>query len=412
MATVLPRAVALPQPQASARKGSARLWWHVHQWAGLKLSIFLAFILFTGTLAVVAHEIDWLLAPSLRVAPSSVTGQPDWARIAGAAIDHPSVKEVRSIAAPTASAFAARVTVKRADGSLGYLHAHPSTGMIQGETGFVDAHRILRNLHRHLNLPTWIGVPIVSALAFLMAVSLVTSLVVYKKWWRGFLKPVRWRDARTAWGDVHRLAGLWSLWFLALIAATGVWYFAESLGGDAPPMPKVEARGEAPKGPALPGSLALALTAAKAAAPDLIVESIRFPDKKNGAFVIEGQRSAWLVRPRANAVWADAASGRPLLATDARDLSVHQRISEMADPLHFGTFAGYWTKAPWFLFGLLLTALAVSGVAIHALRIGRAAKAGVVAIAWGAMGWWRWVAVAGVVTGFLMLPMLFVGGGE
>jgi uncharacterized iron-regulated membrane protein len=411
LGTVLVRAAVATAP-VQARKGTARLWWHVHQWAGLKLSIFLAFILFTGTLATVAHEIDWLLTPSLRVAPASVEERPRWERIAAAALAHPSTGEVRYIAAPTASAFAARVMVKRADGSNGYLHAHPSTGAIQGETGFVDAHRILRNLHRHLNLPVWIGVPIVSALAFLMAVSLVTSLVVYKKWWRGFLKPVRWRNARTAWGDVHRLAGLWSLWFLALMATTGVWYFVESLGGDAPPIPKVEARAAMPERTALAQSLAVALEAARAAAPDLKVESIRFPTEKSGAFVIEGQRSAWLARPRANAVWADAASGRALLATDARDLSVHQRISEMADPLHFGTFAGYWTKVPWFLFGLLLTALAVSGVAIHALRLGRAAQAGVLAVAWAGMGLWRWVAVAGVATGFVMLPMLWVGGGD
>ena len=47
----------------------------MHQWVGLKLSLFLTFILFTGTLAVVSHEIDWLLQPSLRVAPTSVEGR-------------------------------------------------------------------------------------------------------------------------------------------------------------------------------------------------------------------------------------------------------------------------------------------------------------------------------------------------
>lgn len=417
MATALSRETPGDRSQARAKKGSARLWWHVHQWAGLKLSIFLSFVLFTGTLAVVAHEIDWALTPSLRVAPSSVEGPPDWAAIAAHALAHPSTERIGYVAAPTASAFASRVMVERRDGTSGYLHAHPATGAIQGGTGFVDAHRILRNLHRHLNLPTWIGVPIVSALALLLAVSLVTSLVVYKRWWRGFLKPIRWRDARTAWGDFHRLAGLWSLWFLLLIAVTGVWYLVESLGGEAPSMPKAEARsGAMPDRPALVRSLRNAIAAVRAQDPDLAIESIRFPSDKSPVFVIEGQRSAWLVRARANAVWAEAGDGAVLLRTDARDLSAHQRISEAADPLHFGNFGGYWTKIPWFLFGLLLTGLAVSGVAIHGLRIGRAARdavrPGMLAAAWRGMGRWRWPSLAAVATGFAMLPALFLGGGD
>lgn len=69
---------------------------------------------------------------------------------------------------------------------------------------------------------------------------------------------------------------------------------------------------------------------------------------------------AVLVRHRANAVWVDPATNEVLLTTDGRDMNLHQRIGEMADPLHFGYFGGYWTKIPWFLFGLLITGLSVS----------------------------------------------------
>ena len=70
---------AKPAPKA------ARTWWKVHQWVGLKLSLFMTFILFTGTLAVLSAEIDWLVQPSLRVAPSTVEGPIAWAEIPGAA---------------------------------------------------------------------------------------------------------------------------------------------------------------------------------------------------------------------------------------------------------------------------------------------------------------------------------------
>jgi uncharacterized iron-regulated membrane protein len=136
------------------------------------------------------------------------------------------------------------------------------------------------------------------------------------------------------------------------------------------------------------------------------------PDAENGAFVFQGDKSAILVRPRANAVWTAAASGAVRLVADGRDLSVHQRISEMADPLHFGTFGGYWSKFIWFLFGALLTALAVSGVALYGMRLLRterraASTASVFARAWAGMGPWRWPALALIIVALVMIPTLF-----
>jgi uncharacterized iron-regulated membrane protein len=390
----------------------ARIWWLVHQWAGLKLSLFMSFILLTGTLAVLSHEMDWLMRPAMRVNPATVEGPPDWATIArNAAATHPDYR-VQSIEMPVASAFAAQLMVEKPDGTSAYLYAHPTTGEIQGEGHWIGAARVLRNMHRHLNLPVWIGVPLVSSLAFLLLVSLVTSLVVYKKWWRGFRKPIRTRDARTAWGDFHRLAGVWSLWFVGLMIITGIWYFAEETFARAPNLPAPpRAEGKAPVPVDLPQRLERALAAARQADPDLQVRGIRFPDARDPHFKIEGQKSAILVRQRANAVYTDL-EGQPVLVADARDLSVHQRISEAADPLHFGNFGSYWTKIPWFLFGLLLTALSVSGVALYAMRLAHTKQARgqgrrLFGRAWSGMGHWRWVALAAVATGFVMLPNLW-----
>lgn len=399
--------------------GGRRLWWAVHQWVGLKLSLFLAFVLFTGTLAVLSAEIDWLLHPTLRVAPSSVEGPPRWDRIAQNAARHPGVATINYIAQPTASAFAVRVAFQRADKSRGYLHVHPTTGRVQGQQGFVDTQRVLRNLHRHLNLPVKYGVPIVGSLSILLLISVVTSFVVYRKWWRGFFKPIRWRDVRTAWGDFHRLAGVWSLWFVTLIALTGLWYLVEQLGGEAPDLPEpaveIAALPAANATIAAADALAASLAAARRADPALQIEMIQFPDKQSGAFVFQGQRSAWLVRSRANALWTDAATAQVVMASDGRDLSVHQRISEMADPLHFGTFAGYWTKIPWFLFGLLMTGLTLSGAAIYSHRIAHSARAATVERPiwngmWRGMGRWRWLSAALIATGAVMIGAMLYRG--
>ncbi|WP_374406075.1 PepSY-associated TM helix domain-containing protein [Pelagerythrobacter sp.] len=399
------------QPRTKRVPKAARNWWTVHQWVGLKLSLFMTFVLLTGTLAVVSAEIDWLLQPSLRVSPSTVEGPVAWAEIARNAARYPGVARATAIDAPTASAFAARVTIEHADGSLGFLHAHPATGAIQGEGPWVDAARVLRNMHRHLNLPTSIGVPIVSSLAFLLLVSLVSSFVVYKKWWRGFAKPLRRRDARTWWGDFHRLAGVWSLWFVALIALTSVWYFVESLGGDAPPAPQADIAAPFTPGP-VRADLARSFDAALAAYPGLRVERVVLPGPDNPLLQLHGDFEALLVRPRANAVWVDTRTAQVLLKSDGRDLNLHQRISEMADPLHFGDFGGYWTKAVWFLFGLALTGLSVSGAAIYSLRIARDRErvlrlSRALSGMWQGMAHWRWLSVLLLAIGAVMLVELF-----
>lgn len=368
---------------------------------------------------MLSAEIDWLLHPTLRVAPSSVDGPPHWDLIADNSARYPGVATINYIARPHASAFAARVAFQRADESRGYLHVHPTTGRVQGSQEFIDTQRVLRNLHRHLNLPVKYGVPIVGSLSILLLVSLVTSFVVYRKWWRGFFKPIRWRDVRTAWGDFHRLAGVWSLWFVALIALTGLWYLVEQLGGEAPrpPEPATEISPRSPANTTIGAAdaLAMSLAAVRRADPSLAIEMVQFPDDESGAFVFQGQRSAWLVRPRANATWVDAATGEVAMTSDGGSLTVHQRIAEMADPLHFGTFAGYWTRIPWFLFGLLMTALALSGAAIYSHRIARSARLAAVGRPiwsgmWHGSGSWRWVSAGLIVTGAAMIGWMFYKG--
>jgi uncharacterized iron-regulated membrane protein len=406
------QAKAPPRRAAKSKAKGARLWWRVHQWVGLKLSILLGFVFLTGTLAVFSNEIDWLLRPAMRVDPATVQGPVAWAEAARNVTAARPEAKILLLTEPIDRGFALVATVQDPDGGRGFVYAHPSTGAVQGQGAWVGAQRILRNMHRHLNLPTAIGVPIVSSLSILLLISLTTSFVVYKKWWRGFFRPVRWRDPRTAMGDLHRLAGVWSLWFVALIGATGLWYLAESTVAKAPPAPRAKVAAVKLDAQGLADRLPASLSAARAAYPGLRIQRIVFPTGKSGAFQFQGQHKALLVRERANAAWTRAETGQVVLLTDGRELTVHQRISEMADPLHFGTFGGVWTKLVWFAFGLAITSLAVSGVAVYALRLSREAAASAAwASAWRGMGFWRWPALAGIGVALALLPLLLRAAG-
>jgi uncharacterized iron-regulated membrane protein len=391
--------VAIPARPQKRRS----LWWIVHSWAGLKLSVFLTFILATGTLAVFAHEIDWLVTPAMRVAPRDAPTA-SWGTIAEAAKQAAPDRKLTTLFAPIDPWFAIEAWVASEKGAPRRVYVDPWTGKVTGQHSWANVHRFLRQVHRHLMLPTKIGIPIVSALALLLMASLITGIVTYKKWWRGFFRRPRGGDGRRLTGDLHRLAGLWSLWFVALISLTGIWYLVETLGGNAPVerVPTIGAR-TMPTGPALDRLVEIA----RRAKPGLAIREIRFLDKEGVVFL--GQDSAWLVRDRGNGVAIDPADGRVTQTLDGGSLTVHQRISEMADPLHFGTFGGLGTKILWFVFGALMTALAVTGSIIYAMRLVRTETGGGLRIMWRGMGIWGWIGAAAIVVALAMTPYA-IGG--
>lgn len=358
--------------RAGERKGGRRRWFDLHSWVGMKLCVLMAFICITGTLAVFAQEIDWLLHKEMRVTP--IDRRASWGEMVDAARSARPQWTLDSLTAPHASRFAAMAIMHRPDGQLRFVWIDPYRGVVTGDTARFNVHRLLRNTHRHLMMPLKIGVPLVSALSIPLVVTFVTSLVIYKRWWRGFATWPRAERPRRLWGDVHRLLGVWSLWFIALIALTSLWYLVESLGGGARPvrLPKAdESVSVAHRAPGA-GGIDAAVAGIGARWPALRVRGLQF----DGATLqVIGQADAWLVRDRANAVALDLRDGRTLGAADGRDLGLHQRISEMADPLHFGSFGGWPIRLLWCLAGAALSALSLSGAYLYGLRVADALRA-------------------------------------
>lgn len=358
----------------------------MHQWAGLQVSLLLLVVLATGTFATVSPEIDWLLHPAMRVEPRTAPTA-SWGRWLDAARRAAPDTRVETLDLPVTSAFTAEAVVVDDGGERRRVQIDPWSARATGVTPWLGARRLLRDLHRHLMLPGWIGLPVVAILSLPLTAVLVTSFAIYKKWWRGFLRlprrPRNFADRRRFVGDLHRWVGLWTLPFLALIALTGGWYLTEWAGLEQPdPTPSATVAPTMIDGTRLDRVIAAAMRRV----PAVRIRHVAFPD--DGGILLAGQSDSWLVRDRANAVLVDGV-GASVASIRGDMLSPGQRIAEAADPLHFGDWGGTASRWLWFILGLSLTTLAATGVLVFAMRSAReeGSDLAIGRMAWRGMGY-------------------------
>ena len=378
---------------AAPRKPVPLFFW-LHSIVGLKLSLFLGFICLTGTIATISHEIEWLFKPALRA--SAVTGEVDWGRMWDAAqAAHPDARlsGIGTFDRSDTPYFAKSVSATDPDGQDFTIYVDPGTSRVTGHEYGRSFQDFMRGLHYYLFVPGIIPVYVVTSLGFVLLMSMVTGIIAYKKFWRGLFRMPRWdRNGRTLMGDLHRLAGLWSLWFVAVIGITSIWYFVEHAGIDLEsPTPIIasETTDKAIDGTVINRWVALS----EREMPGLAITAIYLPFKPGNPAIVQGQWRAWLVRERTNAVFVDPMTDRVVGKRVAHEMGIGERIVHTADPLHFGTFGGLVTRLIWVVFGLLLTGMAGSGAYIYAKRTKLAVQSGVKFGSFDYLGTWKWPSI-------------------
>jgi uncharacterized iron-regulated membrane protein len=381
-----------------------RLMLVVHNWLGLKLFLVLAVIFLTGTLAVFRYEIDQLLYSELRVEPGDSLASLDDI-LAAIRITYPEMGLGGDI--PTgegAGNLAIGVLGVSPDRGIRMIWVDPYRAVVQGDTPLMTPGAFLASLHRDFFIPEW-GLTIVCASAIVLTVSIITGLLAYPKFWRGFLHKPRTRNWRILMADLHKLGGLWSLWFAIVMALTGLWYFWTLVGepmmgfptaAEARPLPELAAKRVEALGPEIPATVPLATALARVAAayPDFVAGYVTLPDRHGAPVVFNGSRGE-LLAPYATKIAVDPFSGEILGANLLGHAPVLTHVGAMVTPLHYGNFGGLLVKSIWFLFGLVLTALAVTGIVIFWVRTSRATAEFLPTMLrafhpWrGAMGWFK-----------------------
>ena len=346
---------------------SNRAWFRVHSFTGVITGLMLFVICWSGTFAVLSNEIDWLVTPEARV---ETGGKPQsWGAITKAIETVYPDAVFRFMRAPLYTRSATQVMVSLPKQRAVWVYVDPYTAEVKGARSYFNVQRFFRSFHYHMFLPV-IGLYIVCAFAVTMLASLVAALVFYKRWWRRFFQ-LRRSSARQFWSELHKVAGLWSLWFLLLMSITGIWYGIEAtrllpVPEDPQPVPAREDAAVLP--------LDALLEAVRTQWPELHIERVIPPGGRYGAALyVEGRAGHLLVRDRINHLVLDAHDGTVVTRRSASEAGAFERWIDTADPLHFGDFGGLVSKIVWFLFGLLLSGLCLTGAYLHAQRLAREA---------------------------------------
>ncbi len=371
-----------------SKKSKSRLWFLVHSWLALPIWFFVLIVCFTGMLAVVSQEIVWLANPDVRATkPNGDAQRLSYQQILDALHKAEPDMAVRSLRQPDGSHFALSAAVTMPNGTSPTVYVNPYTGAIQGKRPDFDFEAFTRALHGWWLVPftngfSW-GWYLVSLLGLPMLASLVTGLVVYKKFWKGFFKPVRTgHGSRIFWGDVHRLAGVWSIWFIAVISITGTWFLIQAILADnhitlsTEPVVPVIAREQVPQTvdgtPAPRIDMDEAVRIATSQIPGLDITSIFLPATAYSHVSLSGRGWYPLMFQSASVnPYTSKVDSQFLLS----DRSTLEFVTESMRPLHTGDFGGLAIKLIWAFFGLILTLMVLSGLLIWTKRTAQATAA-------------------------------------
>ncbi|WPN28560.1 PepSY domain-containing protein [Pseudomonas sp. P5_109] len=365
-----------------SKKSRSKIWFLVHSWLALPIWFFVLIVCVTGTLAVLSQEIVWLANPSMRASqPSDDAPLLSYQQVIEAIDKAEPQTVVQSISRPDESHFALDVEVSYPDGRSVVIYVNPYSGVIQGVAPEFNFRAFTRALHGWWLVPftngySW-GWYLVSFLGLPLLASLVTGLVVYKRFWKGFFRPtLRIRHgARIFWGDFHRLSGIWSIWFIAVISITGTWFLIQALLFDnqisistekiIPAMSR-EAVPLSPDGSPAPRiDLDRAIAIATQKISGLEASFVSLPGNAYSHLDVGGRGWYPLMFQTAT---INPYNGEIAATRLISDRSTLEFVTESMRPLHTGDFGGLWIKLIWAFFGLLLSMMVLSGLLIWTKR--------------------------------------------
>ncbi|MBN8612456.1 MAG: PepSY domain-containing protein [Deltaproteobacteria bacterium] len=239
------------------------------------------------------------------------------------------------------------------------------SGAPRGTFSFLGARAVLRDVHRQLFVGH-VALYVTTPLSFVLLAMMVSGYLSQRRLVLGIVGTSP--HARRA--SLHRSLGTLGLLPGLLFALTGLVYVTETiveeLGASLEITPPASV-GDAPSASTtLP--LDALLTRAVEASPTLSPRRIVLPRERGRPLLVWGPGATAGVRDLSSFVAIDPRTGAVLAQHEAGSAAPLDLAADLVDPLHFGDVGGAVTRYAWCLFGVLLTALTITGLATGRAR--------------------------------------------
>jgi uncharacterized iron-regulated membrane protein len=342
------------------------VFFRLHSWLGIVTGVFVLVIAWSGSLVVFNDEIEWLVNPASRADPAlGVRPLDEVAAAISARYPERRFAIHRQIGPHWAHiAYVYDGRVQR------FLLVDPATAAIRADhamTGYTfNTGYFLRQLHVRLLMGFW-GRVFVGVFGVTLALSVVTSLWIYRDWWRSLLRLRRGHGRRIFHMDLHKAVGLWALAFNLLFAVTGAVLGLENLYiRFKPPAPRAPARFASAPALAAPITPDAAMARVTARDPRFRPTSVEVP--LDGPIVVRGDHPSVFIARGASEFAVHRRTGMVHAVIDARRAPRPEYLYNLLDPLHFGYFgerlglvAGYLIEIVWAVAGLVPGVLGITG---------------------------------------------------
>lgn len=339
---------------------------NAHTWAGVFLSVLLFLVCLSGTIAVFHLEFERWEQPHIEemenVSPEAVEKAMD-----SFLAKHTEESHHLFVVFPTSDI--PRLVVE--NDHVAYF-ADGEGNLLEEES--VSFTQMLVDLHLYLNLPHSWGMILVSALGAIICTLVITGIIAHKRIAKDAFKLRRGGNGQQAQIDLHNRFGLWAAPFHLIIGISGTYFglagiilmlvAAVNYGGDrdavvdqifTPDPVLAPQSGEPAIGKAFGQMKSLApekspifLTVHEVGEPEQFIEI--YAKAPNRMIYAEGYRFDTAGNFIGVAGYEHGEWGKQLLWSMYR--------------LHFGDFAGMLSKWLYFILGVMLTVLCVSGMEI------------------------------------------------
>ncbi len=355
---------------------TTKILYDTHSWTGVLCAILLFIVCFSGTVALFIDELTQWERPTHRISYDP-DHEIDVDALVNLVLQNAEVNPEEIVFLHLPSSFEPTLSVSWADKITDQRterHINPNTGEVlppQGK-GFSE---LLRRMHTDLLLPRPWGRYFIGVLGLVLLLSIVTGVLIHRKIFKDIFKFRFDRSLRLLWTDLHKIFGVWVLPFHLMIALTGAWLGLlgfvvmiaafSAFDGD---LEKAAAavlgeRATVSGEPGVPLNINAALNQYKTDRPDnkphfIIIEA--FGDK-NEVINVQGTVDDALVG--AISIKYESATGRQVHVTDPVNESKgpFMRTFFAVTPLHYALYGGTIVKLVYFVLGLSLCLMMVTG---------------------------------------------------